>query len=55
VTDLTADGSTLTFKVTGDLDPVIKAAARHRVVDLQLAHPTLEEVFLSYYEGGTAS
>ena len=40
------------FRVAGDLDPVIKAIARHPVVDLELAHPTLEEIFLTYYEEG---
>ena len=45
------DGNTLSFKVEGDLDPVIKAAAHHTVVDVELARPTLEEVFLTYYTG----
>jgi ABC-2 type transport system ATP-binding protein len=43
-----ADGR-LTFKLAGDVDPVIKAAARHTVNELELSRPTLEEVFLSYY------
>jgi ABC-2 type transport system ATP-binding protein len=49
VIDLVADGRRLVFKATGDLDPVIKAAAGHTVIDLELARPTLEEVFLTYY------
>jgi ABC-2 type transport system ATP-binding protein len=49
VSDLVADGARLTFKLSGDVDPVIKAAARHRVKDLELSHPTLEEIFLTYY------
>ena len=49
VIDLVPDGRTLTFKATGDLDPVIKAAARHTVTDIELVRPTLEEVFLTYY------
>ena len=49
VTDLVADGPRLAFKATGDLDAVIKAAARHTVIDIELVHPTLEEVFLTYY------
>ena len=37
----------------GDLDPVLKAIAAHRVSDMELARPTLEEVFLTFYgEGG---
>ena len=34
-----------------DLDPVVKALARHHVLDLEATHPDLEEVFLGYYEG----
>jgi ABC-2 type transport system ATP-binding protein len=52
VSDLTAGDGRVSFKVAGDIDPVLKAIARHPVVDLQFARPTLEEVFLTYYEGG---
>ena len=47
-----ADGNRISFKAEGALDAVVKAAARHTVRDLEVAHPTLE-VFLTYY-GGTA-
>jgi ABC-2 type transport system ATP-binding protein len=49
VSELTAADRRLTFKAFGDVDPVIKAAARHTVTDLELSRPTLEEVFLTYY------
>ena len=49
VEDLVADGTTLRFRVRGDLDPVIKAIARHSVADLEVTRPTLEELFLTYY------
>jgi ABC-2 type transport system ATP-binding protein len=49
VTDLDADGPRVSFKVAGALDPVIKAAARHEVLDMELTEPTLEEVFLTFY------
>ena len=39
----------LSFKVSGPLDPVIKAAARHTVRDMELTEPTLEEVCLTFY------
>ena len=42
----------VSFKVAGDLDPVIKAIARRHVLDMELTHPTLEEIFLSYYREG---
>ncbi len=49
VIDLEGDGHRIAFKATGDLDPVIKTAARHTVLDIELVRPTLEEVFLTYY------
>jgi ABC-2 type transport system ATP-binding protein len=42
-------GPVLKCTVDGRLDPLIKAAARHRVVDLLSAEPDLEETFLSFY------
>jgi ABC-2 type transport system ATP-binding protein len=49
VIDLARAGARLSFKATGPLDAVIKQAARHTVTDIELTHPTLEEVFLTYY------
>jgi len=49
VSDLEVDDHRASFRVEGDLDPVIKALARHHVTDIEAAHPTLEEVFLGYY------
>jgi ABC-2 type transport system ATP-binding protein len=49
VLDLDVDGRKVSFKATGPLDPVIKHAARHTVIDVELTHPTLEEIFLTYY------
>jgi ABC-2 type transport system ATP-binding protein len=49
VTDLEQRGNRLTFKASGDLDRVIKLAARHTLTDIELVRPTLEEMFLSYY------
>lgn len=46
-----ADGQWVRFRVRGDLDPVVKTAARHRVIDIEIARPTLEELFLTYYRG----
>ena len=53
VSDLEAGDARVSFRVTGDIDPVLKAIAHHTVVDLEFARPTLEEVFLTYYEGET--
>jgi beta-exotoxin I transport system ATP-binding protein len=49
VIDLDVDGRRISFKATGPLDPVIKQASRHTVIDVELTHPTLEEIFLTYY------
>ena len=50
VGDLDVDGTTARFRVLGDLDAIVKALARHQVADLEIARPTLEELFLTYYE-----
>ena len=50
VKDVETDGARARFSVApGALDLVVKAIARHEIVDLELAHPSLEEVFLTYY------
>jgi ABC-2 type transport system ATP-binding protein len=49
VSELECDASHLEFKVTGPIDPVVKAAARHTIIDMELTEPTLEEIFLTYY------
>jgi ABC-2 type transport system ATP-binding protein len=51
VSELELRDGAVTFKVAGDLDPVVKALAAHHVADIEAVHPTLEEVFLGYYQG----
>lgn len=46
-----AGGHTLRLTVSGGLDGIIKAAAQHSIVTLTSQEPSLEEVFLRYYEG----
>ena len=46
-----ADGHTLRLSVSGELDGVVKAAAQHSVINLTSHEPSLEDIFLSYYEG----
>ncbi len=55
VSDVVAEGRRLSFRVAGDVDAALKAIAAHAVVDLEFAHPTLEEVFLTYYREGTGA
>jgi len=52
VRDLQAAGTGLRFQTDGDLDAVVKVTARHTVVDLEVAEPTLEEIFVAFYEHG---
>jgi ABC-2 type transport system ATP-binding protein len=52
VSELKVDGDLASFRVAGELDPVVKALAAHRVLDLEAVHPTLEEIFLGYYREG---
>jgi ABC-2 type transport system ATP-binding protein len=49
VSDLVAEDGRVSFSVSGNLDAVVKAISRHTVADLEFAHPSLEEVFLTYY------
>ena len=46
-----ADGHTLRLTMQGGADAVIKAAAQHSVVSLTSHEPSLEDIFLRYYEG----
>jgi ABC-2 type transport system ATP-binding protein len=50
VTDLDRARGRASFGFAGDLDRLIEALAGAHVVDLEVGHPTLEEVFLTYYE-----
>jgi ABC-2 type transport system ATP-binding protein len=54
VSELKVEGRYASFLIGGDLDQAIKALAGHHVTDIEIAHPTLEQVFLSYYEEGGA-
>jgi ABC-type multidrug transport system ATPase subunit len=49
--DALPDGHTLRLAVSGGLDGVIKAAAQYQVATLTSQEPSLEEIFLRYYEG----
>jgi len=48
----TADGNTVKLIVTGDLGPIVKAAADHNVTNFTTHEPSLEDVFLRYYQTG---
>ena len=46
------NGLSATLQVEGEIDGLIKALAGFPVSDLETDHPSLEEVFLAYYEAG---
>jgi ABC-2 type transport system ATP-binding protein len=54
VAELEIAGNRATFTAAGDLDAVVRELAGHHVVDLEATHPSLEEVFLGYYDEGEA-
>jgi len=49
------DGEELLLQVEGRMDPLIKALAAFPVRDLETERPSLEEVFLAYYEPSPVS
>jgi ABC-2 type transport system ATP-binding protein len=49
VSDLQVDGVVLRCRLAGRADALVKAAARHTVVDLLSEEPDLEELFFDYY------
>jgi ABC-2 type transport system ATP-binding protein len=46
-----ADGHTLRLAVSGELDGVVKVAAQYSVINLTSHEPSLEDIFLRYYQG----
>jgi ABC-2 type transport system ATP-binding protein len=54
VEDVRSDGASVSFNVSGSPDPVLKVLAKHQVADLEFDRPSLEEVFLTYYEGDSS-
>jgi ABC-2 type transport system ATP-binding protein len=49
------NGHTVRLAMQGPADAVIKAAARYPVVSLTSHEPSLEDIFLRYYEGDAAA
>jgi ABC-2 type transport system ATP-binding protein len=46
------DGTDVTLQVAGEVDGLIKALAAFPVSDFDIHRPSLEEIFLAYYEAG---
>jgi ABC-2 type transport system ATP-binding protein len=49
VADVSATNGSLRFRVSGELDRVIKQAAGHHLLDMTYEEPSLEAIFLDYY------
>jgi len=50
VKDVATHGDSIVLSVEGELDEVVKEAARHHVVSLETRAPNLEEAFLAFFE-----
>ena len=55
VTEVHAEGSTVTVGFEGSADAVVKAAARHEVRAIRPREQDLEDIFLQYYESDAAT
>jgi len=45
-----AHDKVLKIKVAGEMDPLVKILAKYKVIDLQISHASLEEIFMEYYK-----
>jgi ABC-2 type transport system ATP-binding protein len=52
VHDIVVQGNVLTCSVVGSLDALVKAAAGYEVSNIISHEPTLEEIFMTYYNEG---
>jgi ABC-2 type transport system ATP-binding protein len=49
-----SDGTSVLMQVEGKMDTLIKALAAFPVADFETERPSLEEIFLAYYESDRA-
>lgn len=49
----TADGTRATFRVSGEVGPLLQAAVPHQVVDVTARPADLDELFLDFYRAGS--
>lgn len=54
VADLRLEGRRAMFRYTGNLNPLMSLLAQGGLVDLNMADPPLEDIFLAFYEQGGA-
>ena len=51
VLDQAGSANTVRLEITGEMDAVVKEAARHHVIAIEAEQPSLEEAFLALYQG----
>jgi ABC-2 type transport system ATP-binding protein len=49
VQDVSQRGESIHLRLTGEIDPLLRALSQQHVVDLRTQDPSLEEIFLTYY------
>ncbi|MGJ3240384.1 MAG: ATP-binding cassette domain-containing protein [Anaerolineae bacterium] len=50
VSDVRADKQVLQLKLSGDFDPLLRVLNEGYVVDMHIEEPTLEDIFLTFYD-----
>ena len=50
VSDVEVNGKTAKMRLMGDIDPLLRAINDHYIVDLRAKDPSLEDIFLAFYD-----
>lgn len=53
--DVEINGNIAKMRLMGDIDPLLRAITEQYIVDLRVQDPSLEEIFLAFYDEGLAS
>ncbi len=51
ISDVKTEGKQVQLQLAGDFDPLLRALNGNYVEDIEIQEPTLEEIFLKYYDG----
>jgi ABC-2 type transport system ATP-binding protein len=46
------NATSIELQIKGDMEPLIKALGKYPIVDVQTARPSLEDIFMAYYDAG---
>jgi ABC-2 type transport system ATP-binding protein len=50
VSDVLVRGNAISLRLRDGVDAVVKLASQHSLIDLSVEHPSLDEVFMGYYD-----